>query len=120
MDGSISDVQVHLWLQEIADNAYVSLHYDTPGLGGVGLSEISGGGYRREKVLFSQPANRSIWSLDDVKFSGLTQNQLTHFGIWNKRTLGRLMAYSALPETVTVLNGWGYRLREGELAISID
>lgn len=119
MNGSFTDQKVHEWLQEIADGAFVSLHYDTPALGGVGASEISGGGYARSKVAFSQPSNRSIWSLEDARFSGLKQNQITHFGIWDSKTQGMLVAYAALPESQTVYNGWGFTLREGELAISI-
>lgn len=118
MDGSFSDEQVHLWLQDVADNAYVSLHYDTPGLAGADAAEISGGGYVRAKVAFSQPANRTIWSLADARFSGLLQNQITHFGVWNQKNQGRLMAYASLPERVTILNGWGYILHQGELALS--
>ena len=118
MDGTFTDEQVHLWLQDIADNAWVSLHYDTPALGGVGACEISGGGYARYQVAFTQPTNRAIWSLQDVQFKGLTQNQLTHFGIWNKQTKGRLMAYGSLSDKVTILNGWGFTIKEGELAIS--
>jgi hypothetical protein len=120
MDGSFSDDQVHRWLQEIADESWVSLHYDTPALGGAGYCEIEGGGYHRVQAVFSQPANRSIWTLADARFSGLQQTQLTHFGIWTQQNKGRLMAYAALQEKVTILNGWGYRIQEGELAISID
>lgn len=118
MDGSITDQRVHKWLQEIADGAYVSLHYDTPALGGIGACELSGGGYKRAKTPFSQPSNRTIWSLEDAKFTGLVQNQITHFGIWDTATRGELVAYASLPEKATVLNGWGFVLREGQLAIS--
>lgn len=117
-DGTFTDYKVHQWLQEVANGAWVSLHYDSPSLGGVGASEISGGGYKRSKVPFSQPSNRTIWSLGDARFTGLTQNQLTHFGIWDKTTLGNLVAYGRLPSTRVVLNGQGYVIFEGELAIS--
>lgn len=119
MEGSFTDDVVHGWLQEVANAAYVSLHYDTPALGGVGLSEISGGGYVRSLTPFSQPANRAIWSLADARFTGLVQNQLTHFGIWDSLTGGRLLCYASLPEKTSVLNGWGYLLHEGELSVSI-
>lgn len=119
MDGSFTDYKAHQWLQEIADNAWVSLHYDTPALGGIGACEIAGGGYRRVQAMFSQPANRSIWTVEDVRYVGLTQNVLTHFGIWDATDLGNLLAYGRLPDKVSVLNGWGYALNAGELAVSI-
>ena len=117
-DGTFTDDQVHLWLQEIADEAWISLHYDSPVLGGVGQCEISGGGYKRDKVAMSQPANRTIWALEDAKFTGLTQTRLTHFGINTQASKGRLIAYARLSSPVTILNGRGWLLRAGELAIS--
>jgi hypothetical protein len=118
MDGSFTDDQVHEWLQEVADGAWISLHYDTPGLAGVGNCEISGGGYVRAQVSFTDPANRSIWSLSDARFTGLVQTQITHFGVNSAATAGRLRAYARLPEKVTILNGFGYILYQGDLAIS--
>lgn len=119
MDGSVSDEQAHAWLQDIADAGWVSLHYESPALGSVGKGEIGGGGYVRFKMSFSQPANRAIWSLADAKFTGLTQNRLTHFGIWSSQYLGMIRAYGPLPEAAVIVNGWGYILHEGDLAVSI-
>lgn len=119
MDGSFTDEQVHQWLQDVADAPWISLHYDTPALQGIGACELSGGGYVRCKVSFSQPANRSIWSLSDARFTGLIQTQLTHFGVWDQKTGGMLRAYARLPEKVAIPNGFGYVLRQGELALSI-
>lgn len=113
-----TDAKVHEWLQEVADRAYVSLHYDNPVMGGVGAAELSGGGYVRVKVPFSQPANRIIWSLADARWIGLEQNQLTHFGVWNRAQRGVLVACAPLPDRISVLNGQGYVIREGELALS--
>ena len=119
MDGSITDEQAHVWLQSIANAAYASLHYDSPALGSTGLAEISGGGYKRTKVSFSQPANRAIWSLSDAVFTGLVQNRLTYFGLWSEQNRGRLMAFASLATPKTVMNGWGYILHEGDLVVSI-
>ena len=118
-ESGFTDNKVHEWLQQIADGAWVSLHFDSPVLGGVGMNEISGGGYNRVKVPFSQPSNRTIWSLADVTFTGLAQTTLTHFGLWDASTQGELMAYAALPEKVAIYNGWGYTLHEGDLALSV-
>jgi hypothetical protein len=119
MGGTFTDEEVHGWLQEIADACWVSLHYDTPALKGIGACEIAGGGYVRQLVPMSQPANRIIWSLADARFTGLIQTQLTHFGIWTRKNNGRLRAYGELPKKLTVMNGKGYIVYEGELALSI-
>jgi hypothetical protein len=118
MSGTFTDQTVNEWLQQIAEKAFCSLHYDSPAMGGVGAAEISGGGYRRIKVSFSQPSNRVIWSLADVRWTGLEQTQITHFGLWNTARKGALLAYGPLPEKRVVLNGQGYSIREGELALS--
>src|SRR4051812_31326187 len=118
MDGSITDDQAHLWLQEIADKGWVSLHYDNPSLGGLDRAEIGGGGYQRFKMIWSQPNNRAIWSLTDAKFTGLMQTKLTYFGVWNNRKLGLLRAYAELPDPVAILNGKGFILHAGSLAVS--
>ncbi len=119
MEGSFTDARVHQWLQEIADESYISLHYDTPALSDATFAEIFGGGYTRQRVNWAQPTNRSIWSLEAVRFSGLVQNQLTHFGVWNALTGGELIAYARLPEMVILLSGQGHVFPAGELALSI-
>jgi hypothetical protein len=125
MSGIITDAQVHRWLQDIADAGFVSLHYDTPALSGVDKAEISGGGYRRFKMKWSDPDNRAIWSLDDARFTGLVQSKITHFGIWNKLNKGSrsdtaiLMAYTELDVPVRVLNGKGFVIPAGQIAVSM-
>jgi hypothetical protein len=127
VDGTISDAQVHLWLQDIADSGYVSLHFDTPALGGIAKAEISGGGYQRFKMSWSNPANRAIWSVVDARFTGLVQTKVTYFGIWDalgQRNLvtkkpALLMAYTELETPVAVLNGKGFVIPAGQIAVSM-
>jgi len=117
-DGSVTPEQAHLWLQEIADDGWVSLHYDSPSLGGADKGEIIGGGYVRFQMSWSQPTNLAIWSLVDARFTGLTQTKLVYFGIWSRKNQGILRAYGELPTPVVVLNGKGYVLHAGQLAVS--
>ena len=117
-DGSITDEQAHLWLQDIANAGFVSLHYDSPALGGADRAEIAGGGYQRVKMSFSQPNNRAIWSLVDARFTGLQQTKLVYFGIWDHLNKGMLRSYGELPVPAVVLNGKGYVLHAGLIAVS--
>lgn len=120
-DGTFDDEQVHAWLACTADNAWASLHYESPAFNGLGRGEISGGGYVRRKIRFSTPSSRTMWSLDDIAFLGLPQNRLTHFGVWNAKAGGRLRAYGLLPDGgVIVPDGHGYVLFAGKLALSIE
>jgi hypothetical protein len=118
-NGTFSDEQVHRWLQEVADAGWVGLHYDDPTLGGVSRAEISGGGYARVRMSFSQPSNRSIWSLIDARFTGLVQTRLTHFSVWDSQNLGLFRASGELPTKVIVLNGKGFVVPAGQLALSL-
>jgi len=119
-DGSFDDDLVHAWLACVADNAWCSLHYESPAMNGLGRGEIDGGGYTRRQITFSTPSSRTIWSLEDVKFVGLQENRLTHFGIWNHKTSGKLRAWGRLPNEVIIVTGGGYVLHAGQLALSID
>lgn len=119
MDGSITDDQAHAWLQDINDNGWISLHYESPALGGTDRGEIAGGGYKRFKMIFTQPNSRSIWSSVDARFTGLIQNKITYFGIWTHQYRGWLRAYGELPEPVVVLTGKGYVLNAHQLVVSI-
>lgn len=118
MDGSVTDEQAHVWLQTIADQGWVSLHYDNPSLGGPERAEIAGGGYQRYKMIWSQPNNRAIWSLTDARFTGLMQTKVVCFGVWDQANQGMLRAYAELPVPAVVLNGKGYILHAGSLAVS--
>lgn len=117
--GTFDDAKVHEWLQGIIENAWVSLHYESPGLLSLGRGEIGGGGYARQQGSFSTPVNRTTWNLAGVRFSGLLQNRITHFGIWDYNHHGTLVAYGELPLPVVVLTGGGYLINEGQLALSI-
>lgn len=131
MDGTITDAQVHLWLQNIAEGdpvikdgkttysgSWISLHFDTPALGGIDKAEISGGGYQRFPMAWANPSNRAIWSLVDARFTGLVQTKVSYFGIWNLKNLGRLMAYTELESPVAILNGKGFVIPAGQIAVS--
>lgn len=119
MDGNFEDELVHEWLEGLRGSAWVSLHYESPSLRGIGRGEIGGGGYHRQQVTFSTPTSRTMWSLTDVRFTGLNANRLTHFGIWDLKTLGSLRASGPLPDEVIIPAGGGYSFIAGKLALSI-
>ena len=119
MEGSLTDEQVHVWLQEIADKSFISLHSASPALSGTSYGEIAGGGYHRYRMSWHDPKNRGIWSLEDAVFSGLKATRVTYFGIWNQLRNGRLMGYAELPSPTTIPVGTGFVLHSGDIAISL-
>lgn len=119
MEGSFSDNQVHEWLQTIADGSWISLHYASPLLDDTTYAELSGGGYQRFKMDWSQPSNRSIWSLAAARFVGLPECVLTHYGSWDDPLSGRLQFCGRLPEKKIITAGAGYLIPAGDLACGI-
>lgn len=121
MTGAFDEELIHAWLNCIRDNSWCSLHYESPGLQGLGRGEISGAGYVRRRLLFSEPSSQIMWQLDAVKFAGLNAGRLTHFGVWNHKEAGKLRAYGELPgeNDVIVAQGGGYVLRAGSIALSL-
>jgi hypothetical protein len=133
VDGSITDEQAHLWLEQIAGGekvrdsrngevsitgSWVSLHFDNPALGGDDRAEVQGGGYNRVEANWTQPSNRAIWSVEDCRYHGLSQTKVVYFGVFTKKRGGRLMAYAELPKPRNIPNGGGYIIHKGSLAIS--
>lgn len=116
------DDQVHAWLRCVADNAWVSLHYESPAIMALGRGEINGGGYVRRQATFSEPTNRTMWTLEDLKFSGLPANRITHFGVWNHKVNGKIRAWGLITDEqgIIIPNGGGYVLNAGHLALSIQ
>jgi hypothetical protein len=120
MMSGFTDEQVHQWLYDISSKGlWISLHYESPGIGSLDRGEINGGGYVRQKVDFSYPVSRAIWSMDDAKFTGLPQSRLKYFGVWSARNRGCLRAYGELPREAVVLEGRGYVIKEGTIALSL-
>jgi hypothetical protein len=123
---------VHQWLETIVQGdqivkngkttytgSWISLHFDTPALGGTTAAEIGGGGYQRFKMKWSNPDNRAVWSVIDARFTGLVQTKVTYFGVWNKQNKGRLMAYTELQAPVAILNGKGFVIPAYQIVVSM-
>lgn len=121
MSGTFDDELVNSWLNCLRDNPWCSLHYESPALYGLGRGEIFGGGYVRRRLEFSEPSNKIMWSLNNVKFIGLNANRLTHFGVWNHKETGKIRGWGELPNGgVLVPQGGGYSIKEGKIALSLD
>jgi len=119
MSGSLTDQFVNDFLQVIADEGWCSLHYDSPALADVAFSEIFGGGYVRQRVRWSMPTSRAIWSMEPIRFTGLSAGSISHFGIWSAKNDGQLYAYGNLPRKALLTTGQGYAIDAGDLVIAI-
>lgn len=114
---SFTDYRVHLWLAGM-NGGWVGLHFDDPIHAGAYASELSGDGYVRTQASFTEPANRTIWNTNAMQFAGLPACVVTHMGGWDAKTKGNLMWSIELPEPRRVIQGGGFSIVQGELAVS--
>jgi hypothetical protein len=114
---SFSDYQVHLWLAAL-DGYWVALHFDDPLHAGAYASELSGDGYVRLQASFTDPANRTMWNENVLRFQGLSACVITHLGGWDAKTKGNLRWSIELPDPKRIVQGGGFTINTNELAIS--
>lgn len=119
MAGKFADEQVHHWLDSL-DELWLALHHESPDMSGVYASEIQGGGYVRQKVSFTSPASRAIFSLDAVTWDGLPQVTVSYVGAWNAQYNGDLVAFFEMPDPVYITSGGKVSFAAGDVALSID
>lgn len=117
--GSISNQYAHKILNDLTSNCFISLHFESPMLAGAYASEISGGGYKRTKIGFSEPSSRSVINTTDAKFTGIPETKVVWVAGWNAERNGDIMWMSELKDPVYVLRGGGYVIPAGDIIISI-
>ncbi len=106
---------------------YLSLHTtaptrDTPGV------EVIGGGYVRQGISFSAPANGFISSTATVQYPAATDywGTIEAFGIYNAVSGGTLLWFDYLtdvnniPVTKTVTSGDIFQVPAGKIVLAVD
>lgn len=118
MNGAFSDYQVEQWLNN--RTYWVSLHYGSPIVDGAYASEIFGGSYSRQRVQMTSPDSRAIYNADDIVWRGIPQTRITHIAGWDKQYNGDMLWWAKLESPVTILDGKGFILTSGILALSMS
>ena len=99
---------------------YAALYTSDPGPDDIG-QEVSGNGYARVPVSFSEPKNRAIENSDKVEFPEATGSwgTITHLGIKDAQTGGNLLAYGAIENPKPIDAGDQVILKVGNITISL-
>lgn len=118
-EGGFTDYRVNKWLDQIAENIWVSLHYTDPSVSGAYASEVFGGSYSRIRAPFSSADGRSIFNDNSIIFKGLPNVKITFIGGWDLNYNGNLEFYIPLGEPVTVMAGKSYIIDASMLALSL-
>lgn len=84
------------------EDCWLSLHTADPLHGGLNTAELVGGGYARQRVGWSVPANRTITNTGDVMFQQLPVATIGWLGVYDAGVGGTLLAVlTAEPQFVS-------------------
>ena len=99
------------------ESLYVALFTAMPGAGGGG-TEVSGGGYARQPVAFSQSSSGEITNNAKITFPDATANwgTIVGVGIFDSSTEGNLLCYDYLTQARQVLLGDSVYFNAGDLS----
>ena len=102
-------------------NVYLALFTSDPTDANTG-TEVSGGGYERQKVTFGTASGGTVTNTKDVVFPETTAawGTVTHFGLYDAATGGNLLFHGALPYSVDVEASQQIVIRAGNLSVSMD
>lgn len=117
---SFTTFTLHKTLQDIADSCWVSLHFDSPDQAGAVASEISGGGYSRERARFDEPSNNHMWLNRNLRWEGLPLTLVAYLGGWDQERNGNLQWFSEMSPPERILEGKGFIVPAQSLALSFS
>ncbi len=100
---------------------YVALYTSDPTDDDIG-TEVSGGGYARQAVTFSEPSNGVTSNTNVILFPVATSDwgTITHVGIKDAATGGNLLFHGALTSSKIIETGDQLVIPSGGLTITLD
>lgn len=114
------------WLGNAALNTYfinrktwLALHTTDPGVGGTLSTEVVGGGYARQRALWSTPASKTIATVNTQIFHDLPTITVRWLAVWNDSGGGDMLYRFKLPDAVSVPANGQFLASAGDIALSI-
>lgn len=110
-------------IESVPVSPYLALFKASPGEVGSQVDEISGNGYERQPIDFSEvTSDGTTQNSTTVTFPEATGNWglITHWGIADSLTGGNLIMYGEVDEPKTVNKSDMIKFNPGNLTISID
>lgn len=90
---------------------WASLHSATPTAVGDATTEIVGGFYTRAPVKFWRASGKMTYNADPMVWMSLPECQVSHVAIWDKATLGTMLAFCQISRQSTIIVSAGDSLR---------
>lgn len=117
----VSNYFANLLLQQhlVKAGSWLALHVADPtDLGLVG-TELVGGDYLRQRLLFHPSGAKAVGSSNSQRFTGLPACRLTHLAAWDRQAGGNYLFKIELAEPIPVsLNGY-FLAAAGDVAFSL-
>lgn len=129
MPGNISDYAENKLLDHVLGTlaytkptaVYVALYTTNPTDADTG-TEVSGGAYARQSATFSAASAGATSNSADIVFAEATANwgTITHIGIRDALTLGNLLWHGPLTTAKEITTGDQFKIKTGDLGVSLD
>ncbi len=102
-----------------AGTVYLALYENDPTDADVG-TEMVGGGYARQAISFTTPADGTSSNNADIIFPAAMGDypEITHVGVRDQLTGGNLLMHKQLTNPVTVLDTNNFRIPLGQLLMT--
>lgn len=122
MTSVLGNAQAAAWLDAMITDSHgcwLALHLSDPGPTGDTSTELSGGLYKRRRILFSRPSSKSIVSTTGPVFPGLVGATITHLAVWTAFTGGALRFVIPLDTPIQVSTSGQVILAPGDVALQL-
>lgn len=116
--GRISSYLTQKWMEDFTI-VYVALHSSDPDVDDPVLSEISGNGYKRQRITMTPVSDRGRINSTAVRFIQLPPTVATHFALWGSEFGGQVFASGPLAQSQRFIGGSSFSIPEFNIAVSL-
>lgn len=122
----IGTAEGNAWLQEhlTSRTCWLGLHETEPTAAGDPSTEVTGGGYVRQRIIFGSPSSKTVTSINNQIFSGMPATTIRWVAVWSAQFGGRVIAVIQLlsggsPSSQSVPAGGQFLGAAGDVAVSL-
>jgi hypothetical protein len=97
--------------------AFLSAHTDDPTPAGLGSTEVLGGGYQRQPIIFAASANRAGVSANPQVFTGMPECVVAWLGVYSALIGGRMVGAVQLDAPIAIAASGQLIVPAGDIAL---
>lgn len=99
---------------------YLGLHTSDPTAVGKLDTEVAGGGYARQPVVFTVPSGRGLVSKNRQRFPGMPAATVRYLAVWDEVSNGNLIVVVDISDTpVKVAPGDAFDAEPGDIGVQL-